>query len=59
MRGEAGGLARHSSINEMSTRTFEHRHGAVCGGGLFEVEVDPEKHIFVDDFFVDARLRIE
>ena len=32
--------------------TFEHGHRAVCGGGLFEVEVDPEKHV-VDDAFVD------
>ena len=43
-------------------RTFEHGHRAACGGGLFEVVVvvvffevgvDPEELIFVDDFFVD------
>ena len=37
---------------------FEHGHRAVCGGGLFEVAVDPEEHVFVDDAFVDDYLRI-
>ena len=27
------------------TWTFEHGHRAVHGGGLFEVQVDPEKHL--------------
>ena len=40
-------------------RTFVHGHRAACGGGLFEVEVDPEKHVFVGDVFVDDYLRIE
>ena len=40
-------------------RTFEHGHRAVCSGGLFEVGVDPEEHVFVDDVFVDNYLRIE
>ena len=37
-------------------RTFQLGHRAVCGGGLFEVEVDPEGHVFVDDAFVDGYL---
>ena len=46
--GGDGWLALHSTITEMwarlIARAFEHGHRAVCGGGLFEVELDPEKH---------------
>ena len=54
------GLAQHSTIKEMD---LPHcldvsRHRTVCSGGLFEVEVDPEKH-FWTVFFPDDRLQIE
>ena len=43
-----GGLARHSTSMrwaELIARMFEHRHRAVCGGGLFGFVVDVEEHV--------------
>ena len=57
--GRRGWLLRQSTINEMARLiawTFEHGHRAVCVGGLFEVVVDLEKHVFVADFLVDKYL---
>ena len=34
----------------------EHGHREVCVGDLFEVAVDPEERVFVDDAFVDNYL---
>ena len=50
------GTAPSMRWTRLTARTFEHGHRPVCGGGLFEVAVDPEEHVFGAAFLVDSYL---